>query len=97
MNKEAEQEVLKIAAQYSKQTAEQIQAIKGMQARMRAAQSAVEALQAEHFLATEYGWGNAERDSYHATHWNMLVKAVEARRFCSDCGEHYNSTHDCTF
>ncbi len=63
--------------------------------RLQQAREAVEALQAEYFIAQENGFGPRERDDYHASQWQKLREAVTAREFCSACGTHYAGEHQC--
>ncbi len=53
--------------------------VKELEQRLQAACTAVEALQQEWFVAEEAGYGEAERDAYHAHHWQKLVEAVGAK------------------
>lgn len=67
---------------------------------LEAARNAVKALVEESFIAGEWKFGEAERDLYHARHWQALLNAVCLTDiFCSACGQWHDpkTPHNCSF
>ncbi len=61
------------------------------------ARNAVKGLTEEPFVEASYGYGERDRDAYHAHYWNMLKEAVGlTESFCAVCGQWYPpGTHTC--
>ena len=49
---------------------------KSAEERLELARQALQALDDENFIATEFGYGEAERENYHAYYWKQLREAL---------------------
>ncbi len=49
---------------------------KSAEERLELARQALQALDNAHFVATEHGYGQAERDNYQAYYWKQLREAL---------------------
>lgn len=62
------------------------------------ARDAVKGLMKEPFVVSTYGYGEQDRDAYHAHYWNKLKEAVGLTEdFCAVCGQWYprDTTYTC--
>ncbi len=72
-------------------------AMKAMEGLDRA-RDAIKGLMKESFVVSTYGYGEQDRDAYHAHYWNRLKEAVGLTEdFCVVCGQWYprDTTHTC--